>query len=223
MKRESIERAIGYRFKNVELLRQALTHRSHGAQHNERLEFLGDAILNCTIAIELYERFRNLREGELSRLRASLVRQEALHRLADAVGLGDHLLLGEGELKSGGFRRPSILADALEAIVGAVYLDSGFTDVQAMIGRLYAPLLADIDPSNAAKDAKTALQEWLQRRRHPLPVYALRATRGEAHAQEFEVECRIDDLDVVCAGCGANRRAAEQDAARCVLEHLKAK
>jgi ribonuclease-3 len=205
------------------LLRQALTHRSHGAQHNERLEFLGDAILNCTIAIELYERFRNLREGELSRLRASLVRQEALHRLADAVGLGDHLLLGEGELKSGGFRRPSILADALEAIVGAVYLDSGFTDVQAMIGRLYAPLLADIDPSNAAKDAKTALQEWLQSRRHPLPVYALRATRGEAHAQEFEVECRIDDLDVVCTGCGANRRAAEQDAARCVLEHLKAK
>jgi ribonuclease-3 len=223
MKREPIEYAIGYRFRNVELLRQALTHRSHGAQHNERLEFLGDSILNCVIAIVLFERFRSLREGDLSRLRASLVRQEALHRLANAIGLGDHLLLGEGELKSGGFRRPSILADAVEAIVGAVFLDSGFTEVQAVIGRLYAPLLAEIDPSNAAKDAKTALQEWLQSRKHPLPVYVLRATRGEAHAQEFEVACRIDGLDVVCTGCGANRRAAEQDAARCALERLQAK
>lgn len=223
MKRESIERAIGYRFRNVELLRQALTHRSHGARHNERLEFLGDSLLNCSIAIVLFERFRGLREGDLSRLRASLVRQEALHRLAGGIGLGDHLLLGEGELKSGGFRRPSILADALEAILGAVFLDSGFAEVQAVIGRLYAPLLAEIDPSNAAKDAKTALQEWLQSRKHSLPHYVLRATRGEAHAQEFEVDCRIDELDVACTGSGASRRAAEQDAARRILERLQGK
>jgi ribonuclease-3 len=223
MKREAIERAVGYRFHNVELLRQALTHRSHGNPHNERLEFLGDSILNCCIAAALFDRFRSLREGDLSRLRASLVRQEALHRLADGMALGDHLLLGEGELKSGGFRRPSILADALEAVFGAIFLDGGFVESQAVIGRLYGPLLAEIDPENAAKDAKTALQEWLQSRRHPLPRYVLRATRGDAHAQAFDVDCTLDDLGLVFSGSGASRRAAEQDAARQALERLTAR
>ena len=221
MKREALDRAIGYRFRDANLIRQALTHRSHGGPHNERLEFLGDAVLNCTIAIALFERFHGLREGELSRLRANLVRQETLHRLAEGIGLGDHLRLGEGELKSGGFRRPSILADALEAVFGAVFLDGGFAEAQAVIGGFYAPLLAELDPAKAGKDPKTALQEWLQSRRHPLPQYSLRATRGEAHAQEFEVECRIDDLGLVTVGCGASRRAAEQEAARHAMEQLE--
>jgi ribonuclease III len=220
MKREAIERALGYRFHGVDLLRQALTHRSHGTSHNERLEFLGDSILNCCIAVVLYDRYRGLREGELSRLRASLVRQEALHRLANGLGLGDHLLLGEGELKSGGYRRPSILADALEAVFGGIFLDGGFGAVQSVIARLYEPLLAEIDPANAAKDAKTALQEWLQGRRHPLPRYSLRATRGDPHSQEFEVECMLDDLGMVFSGSGPSRRSAEQDAARQALERL---
>lgn len=220
MNPEAIERAIGYRFRDPGLLRQALTHRSHGSSHNERLEFLGDSLLNCSIAIALYERFGGLREGELSRLRANLVRQETLHRLADGVGLGDQLLLGEGELKSGGFRRPSILADALEAIFGAVFLDGGFGEAQAVIARFYQPLLADLDPSKAIKDAKTALQEWLQSRRHALPRYVLRTTRGEAHAQEFEVECRAEELGVAEVGTGSSRRAAEQEAAQRLLERL---
>jgi ribonuclease-3 len=223
MNREAIERAIGYRFGNPDFLRQALTHRSHGALHNERLEFLGDAILNCTIAILLFDRFGGLREGELSRLRAGLVRQETLHRLAQAMALGDHLLLGEGELKSGGFRRPSILADALEAVFGAVYLDGGIAPAQAVIGRLYGPMLAALDPAKESKDAKTALQEMLQGGRHALPRYALRAAHGEAHAQEFEVECRIDDLGIVTVGSGGSRRAAEQEAARHAIEALERK
>jgi ribonuclease-3 len=220
MKSATIERALGYRFRNPELLRQALTHRSYGVPHNERLEFLGDAILNCSIAIALFDRFHALREGELSRLRAGLVRQEALHRLAEGIALGEHLRLGEGELKSGGFRRPSILADALEAVFGAVYLDGGFAEVQALIGRFYAATLAGLDPAKAVKDAKTALQEWLQSRRHGLPRYELRSTRGEAHAQEFEVECRIEEMGLATVGSGTSRRAAEQEAARLALERL---
>lgn len=222
MKREAIERVIGYRFQNAELLRQALTHRSHGVPHNERLEFLGDSILNCSIAIALFERFPGLREGELSRLRASLVRQETLHGLAESMALGDQLLLGEGEMKSGGFRRPSILADALEALFGAVFLDGGFAESQAVIGRFYQLLLTQIDPAKAVKDAKTALQEWLQSRRHGLPQYLLRATRGEAHAQEFEVECRIEELGVVAVGSGSSRRSAEQEAAQHALDRVSA-
>jgi len=221
MNREAIERAIGHRFGNPDFLRQALTHRSHGALHNERLEFLGDAILNCSIAILLFDRFGKLREGELSRLRAGLVRQEALHRLAEGMKLGDHLLLGEGEQKSGGFRRPSILADALEAVFGAVYLDGGIAAAQAVIGRLYAPMLAALDPAKESKDAKTTLQEMLQGRRHALPRYGLRAVRGEAHAQEFEVECRIEELGIVTLGGGSSRRAAEQEAAQRAIEALE--
>lgn len=214
MQIERLERALGHTFSGRDLLRQALTHRSYGAAHNERLEFLGDSILNCVIAALLFERFGTLREGDLSRLRASLVRKEALAEIAQALSLGDYLLLGEGELKSGGHRRPSILADTLEALIGAVYLDAGFDRVQQIIAGLYGRLLAQIEPGGAAKDPKTALQEILQSRHLALPDYSLRATRGEAHAQEFEVECRVPTLDICTVGIGASRRAAEQAAAQ---------
>lgn len=214
MRLDSLEAALAYPFQRRELLRQALTHRSHSADHNERLEFLGDGILNCVVAALLFERFDAAREGELSRLRANLVRQETLADIAQTLQLGDCLLLGEGELKSGGQRRPSMLADALEAIFAAVYLDAGFAAAYQLIVRLYTPLLAEIEPGKANKDAKTALQEILQARRLALPRYALRATRGEAHAQEFEVECQIPALSITTLGIGNSRRAAEQAAAQ---------
>lgn len=220
MKLDGLQRAIGYRFNRPELLSQALTHRSFGSPHNERLEFLGDSVLNCVTAIALFDRFNDLREGDLSRLRANLVRQEALHRVADSLHLGDYLNLGEGELKSGGHRRPSILADALEAIFAAVYLDAGFEAARSVIDRLYAPALAELDPARALKDPKTALQEWLQGRRMPLPRYSLAATRGEAHQQEFEVECEIAGLGLKTRGVGVSRRAAEQQSAQRALELL---
>lgn len=222
MKLDRLEQGLGYRFARSELLIQALTHRSYGSPHNERLEFLGDGVLNCVIAAELFERFPNLKEGELSRLRANLVRQEALHEIAKQLSLGDYLRLGEGELKSGGFRRPSILADALEAIIGAAYLDAGFETAQAMVLGLHQPLLARVDPNCSGKDPKTALQEWLQARKLPLPHYQVRETLGEAHAQEFEVQCSIPALTLQCAGRGASRRAAEQAAAKLVLEKIQA-
>lgn len=215
-----LEQALGHVFRQPGLLRQALTHRSHSSPHNERLEFLGDGILNCAIAIVLYQRFPQLKEGELSRLRAHLVRQEALAEIALALGVGDALRLGEGELKSGGFRRPSILADALEAIFAALYLDADFETVKAAIERLYQERLASIDPSQAGKDAKTALQEWLQGRRLPLPHYELLETLGAAHAQEFVVVCRIPALDLEAKGRGNSRRAAEQEAAQAALVRL---
>ncbi len=220
MKLEGLQRALGYQFARPELLKQALTHRSFGSPHNERLEFLGDSVLNCVTAIALFDRFTDLREGDLSRLRANLVRQEALHRVADSLHLGDYLSLGEGELKSGGHRRPSILADALEAIFAAVYLDAGFEAARSVIDRLYAPALAELDPARALKDPKTALQEWLQGRRMPLPRYSLAATRGEAHQQEFEVECEITGLGLKTRGNGVSRRAAEQQSAQRALELL---
>lgn len=198
----------------------ALTHRSWGAEHNERLEFLGDSILNMVIAAALYERFVNLREGELSRLRAQLVRQEALRTIALAIHLGDFLRLGEGELRSGGQLRPSILADALEAVFGAIFLDGGFEVARAVILRLYADMLGNVDPSRSLKDPKTQLQEYLQSRRLPLPRYELFATRGEAHAQEFEVTCSIDSLQLQLHGAGNSRRVAEQAAARLALQQL---
>lgn len=219
---KAIERDFGYAFHAPGLIIQALTHRSHGTPHNERLEFLGDSVLNCAIAALLFERFGNLKEGELSRLRATLVRQESLHRIAETLRLGDHLLLGEGELKSGGFRRPSILADALEALFGAVFVDGGFDAAKAVIARLYQPLLGEVEARLPAKDAKTSLQEWLQSRRRALPQYLLRATRGEAHAQEFEVECVVAELGVATIGIGSSRRAAEQEAARLAYERLGA-
>ncbi|MDP2135243.1 MAG: ribonuclease III, partial [Sulfuritalea sp.] len=197
MKPQRLEAALGHAFGRPELLRQALTHRSFGALHNERLEFLGDSILNCVIAGALYQKFSALKEGELSRLRASLVRQETLAEIAHGLGIGELLQLGEGELKSGGTRRPSILADALEAIFGAIYVDAGFDAVRAVIERLYQPALARIDPNDAGKDPKTALQEILQGRHLPLPRYTLLATSGEAHAQQFEIECVIAELGIV--------------------------
>ena len=218
-----LETALGHRFGNAELLRQALTHRSHSSPHNERLEFLGDAVLNCVVASLLYRRFGDLREGDLSRQRANLVRQEALAQVAQGLTLGDHLRLGEGELKSGGFRRPSILADALEAIIGAIFLDAGFDAARSVIERLLSPLLEQLDPSDSGKDPKTALQEFLQAQRQPLPQYALLTTRGEAHAQEFEIECTISSLGVRALGIGASRRAAEQGAAREALRLLSRK
>ena len=221
MEREGLERRIGYTFARPDLLAQALTHRSHGASHNERLEFLGDGVLNCVIAAELYERFGELNEGDLSRLRANLVRQEPLRRLAQDVGLGERLRLGEGEVRSGGSARPSILADAFEALIGAVFLDGGFEVARAVIRRLYAPMLAELDPANPGKDPKTLLQELLQARRLPLPQYSVVATQGAAHEQRFEVECVIADLSLRTKGNGSSRRIAEQEAARRAFEQLR--
>lgn len=220
MKLDALQKAIGHRFSRPELLQQAVTHRSFGSPHNERLEFLGDSIVNCVTAIALFERFGELREGDMSRLRANLVRQEALHRLAEGLKLGDYLQLGEGEMKSGGHRRPSILADALEAIFAAVFLDAGFEAAKSVIDRLYASSIASLDPARALKDPKTALQEWLQGRRMPLPKYSLADTRGEAHQQEFEVECEITGLGLKTRGIGVSRRAAEQQSAQRALELL---
>jgi ribonuclease-3 len=217
----ALQDGLGYRFRDPRLLQQALTHRSHGTPHNERLEFLGDGVLNCIIAAELYGRFGGLNEGELSRLRASLVREQRLHELAAALALGDELRLGEGELKSGGFRRPSILADALEALIGAVFLDGGFDAAREVVARLYRPLLETLDPRGADKDPKTLLQEWLQSRRYPLPKYNVIATHGAAHDQRFEVECLVPQLAIRTVGSGASRRLAEQEAARAAFERLR--
>jgi ribonuclease-3 len=212
------ERGIGYRFREPGLLRQALTHRSHGACHNERLEFLGDGVLNCIIAALLFERFPRLAEGELSRLRASLVNQDSLFNVAQSLKLGEALQLGEGELKSGGHRRPSILADAIEAVIGAVFLDGGFDAARAVVIGCFAPFVAGIDPHTHGKDPKTLLQEHLQGRRLPLPKYTVIGTSGEAHDQRFEVECVIDELDIRCRGEGTSRRSAEQRAAHAAYE-----
>ena len=217
----SLQDRLGYSFRNAGLFEQALTHRSFGQLNNERLEFLGDSILNCVIALALFERYSELSEGELSRLRASLVSQDGLHRVAQDLELGEHLRLGEGELKSGGFRRPSILADALEAIFAAVYLDGGFAAAKATIDRLYAPLIEAIDPCAALKDPKTALQEFLQARKLPLPRYVTVQVRGEAHAQEFEVMCVVDEFGLQTTGTGPSRRAAEQQSSQGALESLR--
>lgn len=214
MDSQSVSRLLGYTFGKPEFLRQALTHRSYGLPHNERLEYLGDSILNCVIAHALFQRFPNLSEGELSRLRANLVNQQTLFELAQRLNLGEQMLLGEGELKSSGFRRPSILADALEALIAAVFLDGGFEHTQEVIRNLYAPLLEEIDPNNPAKDAKTMLQELLQGRKLALPQYSVISTEGEAHQQFFRVECFIPELKIRALGSGTSRRSAEQNAAK---------
>ncbi|HRE15724.1 MAG TPA: ribonuclease III [Rhodocyclaceae bacterium] len=213
--------AAHYRFRQAGLLQQALTHRSHSATHNERLEFLGDGVLNCVIADQLFQRFSSLPEGDLSRLRAQLVRQETLHQLALKLQIGSSLKLGEGELRSGGAERPSILADALEAVFGAVYLDGGFEAVHRLIASLYAELLDALDPAKALKDPKTRLQEWLQARKKALPNYTLHETTGAAHAQCFTVACEIVSPKLRTLGEGASRRAAEQEAARLALEAIE--
>lgn len=221
--RDRLQRGIGYTFRDPALLEQALTHRSFGQPNNERLEFLGDSILNCVIAIALFERFAELTEGEMSRLRASLVRQEGLHRVALGLNLGEQLKLGEGELKSGGFRRPSILADALEAIFAAVFLDAGFDATKAVIDHLYAAMIEEIDPHVALKDPKTALQEFLQARKLGLPNYLTVKVHGEAHAQEFEVSCEVQPFNLRTLGRGPSRRAAEQQSAELALAQLRKK
>lgn len=218
-----LQNRLGHTFADPALLRQALTHRSFGQPNNERLEFLGDSILNCVVSMALYQRFGDLREGELSRLRAALVRQEALYRIALELEIGDNLRLGEGELKSGGARRPSILADALEALCAAVLLDGGFPAAKAVIDRLYQPVLAELDPRSPTKDPKTALQEWLQGRKLKLPHYEMVKVLGEAHAQQFEVACVIESPPLRTVGHGASRRAAEQQAAELALSQLRKK
>ena len=222
MTAQSVARKLGHVFSDAALLKTALTHRSFGTPNNERLEFLGDGILDFVIAAALFHRFPNLPEGDLSRLRANLVRQESLHCLALELGIGEVLRLGEGELRSGGAQRPSILADALEALFGAIYLDAGFVAAQGVIEKLYAPLIDELKPGHFQKDAKTRLQEWLQGRKKPLPRYQLMETTGAAHEQRFEVACHIDSPALRTIGHGSSRRIAEQVAAEQALKELLA-
>ena len=215
---DGFSRSIGYCFSDEDLLARALTHRSYGAAHNERLEFLGDSVLNCAVALELYLKFPDLSEGELSRLRASLVSQPSLAAIASAHGFGAQLRLGEGEVKSGGSRRSSMLADAVEAVVGAAFLDGGFDAAQGVVQVLLGEALEKIDPHTTAKDAKTRLQEYLQSQRLPLPRYSVVGIRGEAHEQVFQVECEIAPLNIRSQGEGPSRRSAEQEAAHAAYE-----
>lgn len=215
---QALQNALGHDFLTKDLLQQALTHRSHSVAHNERLEFLGDSVLNCVIASLLFDKFARIDEGDLSRLRANLVKQQSLYEIAQRLELSPYLRLGEGELKSGGFRRPSILADTVEALFGAIFLDAGFDAARRAIKRLYAPVLETVDPKTLGKDSKTLLQEYLQGRKIALPIYTVVATHGAAHSQEFEVECAVPKLAIQVLGGGGSRRAAEQAAAKKALE-----
>ncbi len=218
---DGLSRKLGYRFKDTNLLTAALTHRSAGGLNNERLEFLGDAILNFLIAEYLYTRFPQYNEGQLSRLRASLVNGDTLAQLARKLELGEYLILGPGELKSGGFSRDSILADALEAVFGAVYLDGGMTPAKEIIMTVFAGVLAHLSPDQVLKDAKTRLQEYLQGRRLPLPEYELVSVAGESHDQHFVIKCRVSGAErEEFIGEGSSRRKAEQMAAEEVLKFL---
>jgi len=219
---EALQQRLGYRFAGGALLVRALTHRSFGAEHNERLEFLGDAVLSLAVSGLLYERFSGSDEGDLTRVRAHLVREDSLHRVALALGLPEVVRLSEGELRGGGALRPSILADAVEAIIGAVFLDGGFEPAHGVVQRLFGEVISATEVDAWTKDAKTELQEWLQARRLPVPGYRIAATRGEKHAQTFEVECVVATLGLAEQGEGRSRRAAEQEAARRMLERLKA-
>jgi ribonuclease-3 len=217
-----VETAFGYAFARPALCHAALTHRSAGAQHNERLEFLGDSLLNCSVARLLYDAHPEADEGALSRLRATLVSGESLAQIALQLGLGEHLRLGPGELKSGGFRRASILADTLEAILGAIFLDSGFESAAAAVKRIMGPRLSNLPAAHLLKDPKTRLQESLQAHGLALPVYTLTAVTGDAHAQAFTVRCEVPILELAAVGEGISRRRAEQLAAAKVLELLPA-
>ena len=217
-----LQSRLQHRFARQGLLLQALTHRSFSSEHNERLEFLGDAVLNLAVAAMLFEKLGTLPEGDLSRVRANLVRQETLHQLALGLGLPQLLRLGEGEARSDGHKRPSILADALEAIIGAVHLDAGYAPAEALVRRLYADVSITPSMQAAAKDPKTELQEWLQGRKMKLPVYRVAATLGATHKQTFDGECEIPELSVCERGIAASRRAAEQAAAAAALLKLKA-
>ena len=219
---ERFSASIGYRFADADLLLRALTHRSHSAAHNERLEFLGDSVVNCAVALALYRKFPDLSEGDLSRLRASLVSQPSLAAIAQQRDFGGHLRLGEGELRSGGARRPSMLADAVEAVIGAAFLDGGFDAAGAIVHNLFGEALRRIDPATTGKDAKTLLQEYLQSRKVALPRYTVVGTQGEAHEQMFHVECEIPELGIRSEGRGSNRRSAEQEAARAAYDRAVA-
>ena len=218
----ALERRLGVAFRNRDLLQQALTHRSHSPQHNERLEFLGDAVLNLAVANLLYEQLDMLPEGDLSRTRASLVRQDTLHGLSVELRLPELLRLGAGETHTGGRLKPSILADAVEAVIGAVHLDAGYAAAEGLVRRLFGHLKIDSQLVASTKDAKTALQEWLQGRKMKLPVYRVVNATGAAHVQRFEVECEIPELGRVERGLGASRRAGEQAAAAAMLQKLDA-
>ena len=218
---EQLEQVIGYEFAQRDLLKQALTHRSAHANHNERLEFLGDSILGVVIAEALFERFPDVAEGDLSRMRAAIVCGRSLARLGRRKQVGDYLWLGQGELKSGGYRRESILADAMEAIIGAVYLDSDMATVKSMVLGWFSEQLDTIEPGASQKDPKTRLQEWLQARQHPLPEYDVIATQGQAHNQQFTVACLVEGIAEPLRGTGTSRRKAEQAAAEAALEQLQ--
>jgi ribonuclease-3 len=218
----TLQRAIGYTFADERLLRSALTHRSFGSDHNERLEFLGDAVLGLAVSQLLFDRFAGSDEGDLTRVRAHLVREDSLHRLAVQCGIPDSLRLSEGEARGGGAQRASILADALEALIGAAFIDGGFDAARAVVHSLFGEVIATTDVGSWAKDAKTELQEWLQARRLAVPVYRIVATRGQAHAATFDVECAVPALGLTELGEGRSRRSAEQEAARRMLAALLA-
>jgi len=218
----ALQQRLGHRFAEPELLSRDVTHRSFGSDHNERLEFLGDAVLSLAISALLFERFGGSDEGDLTRVRAHLVREDTLHRVAVVIGLPEVLRLSEGEARGGGAQRPSILADALEAIIGATFLDGGFDSARGLVQRLFGEVIVSTDIDSWTKDAKTELQEWLQARRLPVPSYRITSTRGQAHAQTFEVECAVPALSLAETGEGRSRRVAEQEAARRMLVALKA-
>ena len=218
----ALQKRLEYEFANPKLLAQALTHRSFSADHNERIEFLGDSVLNLAVAALLYEQLSELPEGDLSRVRANLVKQDTLHRLAVDLGLPDLLRLGEGEARSGGQNRPSILADALEAVIGAVYLDAGFDKAEQLVRRLFKDVEVNPQMQAIGKDPKTQLQEWLQGRKMSLPIYRVVATLGAAHMQSFDVECEIAELGRAARGIGGSRRAGEQAAASAMLLFIQA-
>ena len=219
----ALQRRLQHEFANAPLLTQAVTHRSFSADHNERLEFLGDSVLNLSVADLLYVRLSALPEGDLSRVRANLVKQETLHQLALELNLPEVIRLGEGEARSGGHKRPSILADALEALIGAVYLDAGYPAAQALVQRLFKAVEINPEMQAIGKDPKTELQEWLQARKLNLPLYRIAGTQGVAHKQIFDVECEIVELNFSERGMGGSRRAGEQAAAAAMLQTLKAK
>jgi ribonuclease-3 len=217
-----VQRTFDYRFSDTDLLERALTHRSASGRSNERLEFLGDAVLDCVISDILISLRPDSEEGELSRLRSRLVRDHALAEIAQQHGLGEYLKLGSGEMKSGGYRRDSILADALEALLGAIFRDGGYAEAERVVHRLYEPRLEHLPAGDSLKDPKTRLQEWLQARGLPLPAYELIAASGPAHQQVFEVRCRLIQPDAEQTASGASRREAEQEAARLLLASLAA-
>ncbi|WP_439520017.1 ribonuclease III [Hydrogenophaga sp.] len=218
----ALQKRLQHQFANPRLLERALTHRSFTADHNERLEFLGDSVLSLAVSGLLFEKLNQLPEGDLSRVRANLVKQDTLAQIATGLGISAGLRLGDGEKRSGGHKRPSILADALEAVIGAVYLDAGFEAAAAVVQRLYGGIELNAQMSAMGKDPKTELQEWLQARRMKLPVYRVVATLGEAHQQTFDVECTVTETGHCERGIGASRRAGEQAAAAAMLQHLLA-